>query len=262
MYLLPIDPCTGQSPTGVPLKITDVVNCCGDTFPAWSPVPAPNGEELIAYVQGSLFPAHVFVINPGWNGDLESPAVDPGPPIQLAPLNPGEDFQLGPTWSPTANRLAVASHADDYADIEVFALDADLAILPLGQRVTRTVLTRVVGFIVHMAWSRLDDTGMLAASYARDVFLVSVDSPGGTPINLTNTASALERGVDWSPDDKRMVVGRSDTIFRRNGKPLPGTVARTIVFDVDVGTPSLSDPIQIGADRDRPQWRRFDPVCP
>jgi len=259
LYLLPIDPAIGQA-VGDPLWIVDVDHSDRITYPVWSPTAAPNGEELIAYQNAY---DELLLVNPNWNGNLANPAVTPGLPIAVAdiapPLDPGH-LQLGATWSPAADRLAISLTDDDisFSHVEILDLGADSS----GSLtvVDRNVIADIAidDWSSYMAWSKREETATIAVPlfWYDSIYLVPVVEGSG-PITILSEGETW-RFLEWSPDDSQVVVNinRWGPIFK--GQKLKGYTGGVVLFDLDLSAqpPVLTERNVVAAcNGGRPSWR-------
>jgi len=178
--------------------------------PAWSPVATADGFFKIAYDNGF----DIFLVNP----------VDGSGHVNLTNTPLIEESH--PTWSPTADRIAVRSVDNDGVDIEVLELGLNGSMLVVDGRISLILgsgapLEDLVR-ITTLDWARTGD--VIAFSGNGDIWVVPVADPELVCIevddcNLTGNPDVLQVQPSWSPDDTQIV-------YRRHGSNLCGKKGR------------------------------------
>jgi Tol biopolymer transport system component len=241
--------------TGI-CKVVDVLESgefgFGAVEPVWSPMPI-GGQDKIAYqAQGS---------NPQFTNDFDiylvNAACPGGTPVNLT-NTPGISEQ-GPSWSPSADRLAV-SHTSGSAAGNIFvytlARDATTGDYSLTNELMVTTVGPLAGGDSFAPdWANVTPD-LLAVSNnvnggSPDVFALPINDPNPAR-NVTNSPTFMDVAPAWSPDDRKMVVyGRLD--------PEPGGTAGIYIIEVDTGTRTrVVQPDRTYGWFESPDWRRCD----
>jgi Tol biopolymer transport system component len=180
--------------------------------PVWSPLPVPGdfgqGQYRIAY-QDEITPGYyeIFLVSP-----------DGSDPVQLTdtPFGVG-----GPTWSPSATKLAFCVSASDGG------APGDMPTWGLYDFVEETCTIREhVGplaeeprWVSCPAWAKTQED-KIAWNCNSDIWVLDLDDLSN-PTNLTNTPDSHEAYNSWSPDDTEIVFDNNPLSGKTKGKPNP-----------------------------------------
>lgn len=211
--------------------------------PRWSPAPAPDGNEKIAFA-GGLDGSHVeiYLVNTDGTG-LVNLTNDPD----------ARDWEA--TWSPDATRIAVARRpiaagAGLATEIVVWdlGLDASGEVVVTGET-TLAGVPRLDGtnVITGLDWARTEDRlAMSVREVAQNlVNLWIVDLADTAQSFRLNTGLANESDPSWSPDDTKVV-------FRRDGFGKESKKTGLYVVNADgTGLTSLN-----AKEGQGPDWKR------
>jgi Tol biopolymer transport system component len=184
--------------------LTKVVGLNGGiSEPAWSPVPAADGEYKIAFSDrprnedGSLAPnADIFLVNPD-GGGLQN--------LTSTPLV----YEANPTWAPSSTQLAVWDVGEEnvvHNDILVLDIGLGTDGLEVTAELNLTSEADVPGGLLNDAQLRLP-----AWAKTQDKILVDAREAGlwiidlADPANPTNLKQAPATRASWSSDDTRIV---------------------------------------------------------
>jgi Tol biopolymer transport system component len=203
---------------------------------AWSPVPLPDGQYKIAFIDKARLPDgtlrednDLFLVN--LDGTSIQQLTDT-PNVNESPFG-----ACAITWSPDANYIAAAA----YDNVVIYRIDYD------GIKFTATSLGGIIGTlgieIMEIDWANTQNKLVICASWY-DLWTVDVFNPTNV-FRLTNTPKFYEHGPSWSPDDSQIVFV--------NG---PGTAGGISVMNFDgTGARQIVAP-QRGVQLELPQWRR------
>jgi Tol biopolymer transport system component len=216
----------------------------GDTFsslldPAWSPVPAPDGEYKIAFsasIDGSGRQVHVCNTD---GSELVNVSDD------------SNRADTSPTWSPDATSIAAGTSTTTVYPLDVIVYDLQLSGATIARDGAGTIATAGTALsgerVMDLAWSPIDDVIALTAKDAQNGLQEDVwtlDLGDGSTENLTATTSNNERSPAWSPDGTQILfqfIG-----FKKDAK-------RSGLYVMNVDGSSRSS---IGlADARDPDWR-------
>jgi Tol biopolymer transport system component len=208
--------------------------------PVWSPVPVPDGvygdgeTYYLAYTdQGSDQINDVFLVEP----------VEGATPIQLTDTE--EDFEIGPTWSPSASTLVIKWAHDDYRVGDKFLI-YDMETGTLSDPIQLQEPFNGTG-VSGYRFCHGTENKLVCNAYG-DIWTFELDGENTpkNPINLTNTSGIQESRPSWSADDTKIVFMAADVA---GGKWLKNH--RFEVIDSTDG----SDRTKISDDGSHPVWR-------
>jgi Tol biopolymer transport system component len=197
--------------------LTKVVGLNGGiSEPAWSPVPAADGEYKIAFSDrprnedGSLAPnADIFLVNPD-GGGLQN--------LTSTPLV----YEANPTWAPSSTQLAVWDVGEEnvvHNDILVLDIGLGTDGLEVTAELNLTSDADVPGGLLNDVWVDLPSWAKSQDKIAvrvraapevndgsdlSDLWIIDLADPAN-PTNLTQTPETGETHPAWSSDDTQVV---------------------------------------------------------
>ena len=231
-----------------------VVGTIAGGGPAWSPVPAPDGQMKIAYTD---LPGPPDGTLEGNNSDIFLVNLDGTGRVNLT--NTRELTEGHPTWSPSATRLAAqpVRYSGTDVGVKVGILVYDLGVV--GGSVTITGQTNVTAAgplssaytVFRPAWAKTQDKLAVVVfetgSSLRDIWVIDLAVPAN-PTNITRTPSVSENMPSWSPNDTRIAYQQL------NSKNRPS------IFTMNAdgsGVTEIGNPSRGLTSQSQPDWRRF-----
>ncbi len=223
--------------------------------PVWSPVPAPDGEFKIAYLEPEDPDDETIE---GDNNDLFLVNLDGTGVINLT--NTREFHEGRPTWSPESRRLAARvqkfTSAEPGVQVGVFVYDLGLGgdggVAVTGETNITAMGPLMTAYRVFRPdWAKTHDKIAVVVFETgqsfRDIWVIDLGNPG-TPTNVTLSPDVSENMPTWSPDDLQIAFVRS------NGKKAGGVS----IFTMNANG---SEVTEIGNAKRRvlqrsPDWRR------
>lgn len=164
-----------------------------------------------------VFPPLAGAVFPGVNGQIAfvsgRPADDGqadvyviGGPTEVAgaPLTTLPGQHRHPNWAPDASEIAYALH-NGATDHDIWVHDADS---PASSRLTVSPLVTEDHPTYSPDGTKIAfESEVTDGSNQRDILIMNADG-SGTPVNLTNTATAVESTPVWSPDGTTIYYAR------------------------------------------------------
>jgi Tol biopolymer transport system component len=179
---------------------------------AWSPAPSADGRYKIAFAdQSSPGWADIFLVNPDGTGLVNL-------------TNTPDEYEFWPTWSPTADRLAVSVQPTQAnAEIVIYAIGVLSGLPTITGEFNLTSDDDVPGGTLNDAnvstpsWSKTQDLIVVGVTSAAvnggsgrpDDWVIDLSDPAN-PVNITESHRVSEHHPSFSPDGLEIAVYSSN----------------------------------------------------